>query len=350
MSVLAEAVVADEFRHASRVLFSDSALYRELSLRIADDPDLIAIAARARPGQSPVLLLFAAVHFDTLRGVDHELTGVYRDLRSSEIESERVWPLFLDYCRQGASSVSSFVAGSRVQTNELGRSLLLRLGVEWAAERLQPQRISWLELAASAGLNLTWDQFQMEFSRGSRRWQRGESESPIRLDCRFEGSETPVERRTVLPRVVERLGVDIAPVDLRAHDGPERLQAFVWADHWERLERLRRAIELFCQSAHSVRFGDATQDLVRMCRDLRPDTTLCIGHTFLVSQLTENDRAALNEQLERVSLDRELVRIFAEWEGEGTQLGVEHWRGGRRAERRTLAHCHPHGHVVSWCA
>jgi len=64
-------------RFAAEARHLGSPLYEGLALAIDDDPELKALAAQARPGQPHANLLFAAVHFLLLRGVQHPLRNFY---------------------------------------------------------------------------------------------------------------------------------------------------------------------------------------------------------------------------------------------------------------------------------
>lgn len=360
------AALAEEFRYAGDALFGDSPLYRYLARRIAGEPDLLAVAAAGMPGQSRVLLLLAAVHFQILRGAEHPLAWIYRELASPPSPPPpgetaaglgarngglpaALWPAFLDFAGEHRGAIREFVATSRVQTNELGRAVYFRLGAEWLAERYRPPAISWIELGASAGLNLHWDYFAMEFSRPSRRWLRGDVASGVHLRCSLEGSESPAERGAEPPPVVERLGIDVAPPDVRDEAGFLRLAAFVWADQAERLLRLRKAVELFRHGDHAVLRADATRDLAALCDRLAPDTLICLAQIFLSCQLPTAARTALDEHIAEVSRRRELVRLAVEWVDHGAELAVEHWRDGRRLERCAVARRgHPQGRELHW--
>src|SRR5262249_1587333 len=81
----------------------------------------------------------------------------------------------------------------------------------------------------SAGL----DRYAYEYETGEDRMTLGES--PVRLRCAVKGA-MPVPHR--LPQVVGRRELDLAPVDITDPAAVRRLEAWVWVDQPERLERL----------------------------------------------------------------------------------------------------------------
>ena len=70
---------ADRFNaFADRECAGSSGLYEYLSLRIAEDDDLLEIASAARPGQPVPNLFFGAVHALLLKGTTHPLKHYYK--------------------------------------------------------------------------------------------------------------------------------------------------------------------------------------------------------------------------------------------------------------------------------
>ena len=54
-----------------------SPLYAQLSVAVADDPELLMLASHAGRGQPVPNLFFAAIHFLLLKGVQHSLSTFY---------------------------------------------------------------------------------------------------------------------------------------------------------------------------------------------------------------------------------------------------------------------------------
>jgi hypothetical protein len=77
-------------------------LYDELSTAIADDEEMQAVAARARPGQPRANLLFGAVHFLLLGGEEHPLKAFYPHLmpEGTATPTTNPYPLFKDFVAQ----------------------------------------------------------------------------------------------------------------------------------------------------------------------------------------------------------------------------------------------------------
>jgi len=139
------------------------------------------------------------------------------------------------------------------------------------------------ELGASAGLNLLADRARVTWPGGGV----GPFGSPLRLDDAWDGDPLPPD--DVEPRVVERIGCDLDPVDVTTTEGRLHLTSFVWPDQAERLERLRAAYRL----AEEVAVTLVRADLVEHLRSLRPQpgSVLVVWHSSTWFYLSAEQRA-----------------------------------------------------------
>lgn len=119
------------------------------------------------------------------------------------------------------------------QTNEVGRSACLLLGLFEAVRRHGVRRIRLLEPGASAGLNLNVDRYRFM----GPDWTSG-PESPLVIDTDL--SAVGVEDF----EIVERRGCDLAPVDASTTTGGQYLMSFVWPFDHDRRARLAPALQI----------------------------------------------------------------------------------------------------------
>lgn len=120
------------------------------------------------------------------------------------------------------------------QTNEVGRTACLLIGLFLALGRRPYPAIRLLEVGASAGLALGVDRYRFT----GRGWAWGSADSPLTLET---GADGVVPRRFT---VTERRGCDLAPVDVTTPDGADHLASFVWPFDLERHRRLAAAVEV----------------------------------------------------------------------------------------------------------
>jgi hypothetical protein len=171
------------------------------------------------------------------------------------------------------------------QTNDPGRSAAFTGALSYVAEAYSlPLRVH--ELGASAGLNLLADRVRLTWLGGSR----GPQGSPLVLEDVWAGDPLPPPADPVL---VERVAVDVAPVDVTTTEGRLHLTSFVWPDQLARFERLRAAYEL----AQQVPITLVADDLVEHLAGLRPQggTVLVVAHSTTWMYLTAAQRDAAEQ-------------------------------------------------------
>lgn len=349
--------LARKFRHfALCETGGASPLYEALSLGIAEDRDMLALAAARTPPHPAPNLIFAAVHALLLRGEEHALAEFYPTITGGPTPVGDPFPAFRAFCREHRAELERLLATRFVQTNEVGRSALLLTGLgELAREAGADVRpLTLIEVGASAGLNLLLDRFTYEFrsaSGGVRTWRSVSTTEPgVELYLEVRG-----ERPPPLPpedmRVLERVGIDKSPLDLSDPDDELWLRALVWPDQaGGRMQRLTRAIEAARENPPELRAGDALDLLSGCVRAAPAEAQVVVMHTATLYLLTLEERALLEQQLRELSRERPVVRLGMEWiDGPETELTLASYSGGR-VRTATLAVCHSHGAWIEWRA
>jgi hypothetical protein len=172
-------------------------LYAALCRRFAGDARVAAIAPDLR-WDLPLRLL-GGLHYLVLGG-------------------EASWDAVDEAVDSHLEFLARFVREQPVQTNEVGRARALLAGLV----ALGADRVDLLELGTAGGLLLYLD-----------RYGYGPS-----------------------PEIVRRRGIDTHPIDVTTAEGARLLEAFVWPDQPERLERLREAIEIVRADPPELIAGD----------------------------------------------------------------------------------------------
>ncbi|MEP0963141.1 MAG: DUF2332 family protein [Roseobacter sp.] len=118
------------------------------------------------------------------------------------------------------------------QTNEVRRSAALMAGAAVVGARFdQPVWLS--ELGASGGLNLMWDHYAVELPDQTL----GLSTPVLTLAPDWDGPLPPLS----LPKIANRAGVDLNPLNPAAPQDLLRLTAYLWPDQPDRLQLTRAA-------------------------------------------------------------------------------------------------------------
>lgn len=177
-------------------------------------------------GQSVSLRLAGALHSLRLNG--HAVLDAVYPL--AQVTDDELWDAVSATLVSDEATINEWL-NSAPQTNEVRRSAALISVGHWLAGRFGlPIRTS--ELGASAGLNLNWDRYALE-ANGQR---FGPADAVLTLTPDWTGPVPPL----VAPRVVERAGVDLNPLDPKTD--ALRLQAYLWPDQPHRLELTNAAI------------------------------------------------------------------------------------------------------------
>ena len=224
-----------------------------------------------------------------------------------------------------------------VQTNEVQRSWGLLPGFLSLADG---RPFDLLELGPSAGLNLVWDHYRYRYSAGD--WGEG----PLELsgDDRIPPPADLLARRV---EVARRRGIDLSPVDVTTEHGARLLQSFVWADQTDRLERLRRAIDVVRHDPPELIRGDYVDALPALLRDRREGTQLVVFQTASTMYLDRRDTDRLRSALHDAAHDEPLVYLSTGRapEDDGFALEVTRFPDGRTDR---LAVFDFHGAWLDW--
>lgn len=331
-------------RFAEQEACASSPLYERLSRGVAGDPWMLALAAHALPGQPEPNLLFAAVQYLLLAGVDSPLAAYYPSLTAAPTRAGDPYPAFKQFCREREAELAGLLSTRRVQTNEVGRAACLLPAFGLVARLAGHRPLALVEIGASAGLLLLWDRYGYEYGDGSL---YGDTTSPVRAVCAMRGDEPP-PLPAPLPLAGSRVGLDLDPINVREEDQALWLRALVWPEHTGRAELLGRAVTLAQSDPPPLLAGDALRLLPNVLATTPADMALCVFHCFTLNQWAREDRAALSALLAEQSRRRDLYRVSLEFHGGAyPELRLSVYARGVASET-TLARCHAHGAWIEW--
>jgi hypothetical protein len=243
--------------------FTTSPLYRALSQVVAATDWLLDLAAQAPRGQVPTYLFFGAVHQLLLGGAEHPLRRYFPSIAGrSALPARDAGPALLSFCRQYRRQLAEVICTRLVQTNDVQRSLALRVGLSLIGCRVRaPVHI--VEVGASAGLNLRFDRYGYRVSGR----QFGDRHSAVQVVAEQVGPE-PVPDLDRIPPIGTVRGVDLNPLDVTDPDARSWLEALVWPENHRQRRLLDAAIELIRTDPPAVDAGDAIDVLPRLSREL----------------------------------------------------------------------------------
>lgn len=310
--------VAENYLNFGRISAAGkSPLYQELCEGVANDPEVLEFIYQQPPPKRQPNLLLAGTRF--LFG----LQPSYQAFRQTVLEHQ--------------GELAEVLRTRRTQTNEPGRcAVLLPLLCQL------PQPLALLEVGAAAGLCLLPDHYGYDYA-GERL-----GDGRVVFECQPHGA-VPVP--TKLPEVAWRAGIDLDPIDLDDQDAVRWLEALVWPEEQDRVDRLRGAIEVARHERPRIIQGNLLERLPELAAEAPGDCTLVVFHTAVLAYLTADERGRFRGQVS--GLD-------AEWiSNEGadvlpgvaipraTPVSASHFvltANGRRA----VAFCDGHGRWLQW--
>ena len=174
------------------------------------------------------------------------------------------------------------------------------------------------------------------------------------------GGDPPIADR--LPAFVQRVGIDLSPIDLSDPADARWLLACVWPDTG-RAERVEASIRLVQQDPPTVVAGRANAVLPSVLADLPADATAIVMTTWAFGYFSMDERAEFVDLLHAESRRRPIAWVSAE--GAGTVEALADLGPGDSSgpdvlgallfddgvsTAHLLAYAHPHGNWIDWRA
>jgi hypothetical protein len=335
---------AEAFEHFARTARGSSPLYEHLARRVATDTQLLALTIDVRPRQLQPNLLFAAVHYLLHKGAGTELARSYLSITGSPSFEPDVFRHFRSFCLAHENEIRTITSTRRVQTNEVRRCATLVPGFVRAASALGVNSAAFVEIGASAGLNLQWDRYRCYYG-DDLAW--GDPLADVSFACELRGERRP--SISPLPKIAQRYGLDIDPLDVRNADDVLWLKALTWPERVDRMELLERAVDLVRTDPPKLIAGDAAEIFPSVAESIAPDLAIVVYHSFTMNQFDLDQREELEDAFCRIGASRPLARVGFEWPtgAEHPNLSLTNY-SAVQIERWMLATCDPHSAWMRW--
>ena len=290
-------------------------------------------------------MLFGAVQYLLLRGVEHPLAGHYPILSGPEPPPGEAFPPFRAFCLEHREAVADLIASRRTQTQVVRRCTCL-LPAFGLVHREAGAPLALIDVGASAGLNLNFDRYAYRYLRdGSEVLRWGREAARVELEADLRGPGTLPAPPLEIP-VASRDGIDLSPIDLADPDELLWLRALIWPEHVERHAQLVDAAAELKQSPIGLHRGDASRDLSHLLERVPAEVALVVYSTIAMYQVPREGRRRLTEALEARSRERPVWRVALEGV-HPPSLTLTRYRGGS-GETELLARASPHGWWIEW--
>jgi hypothetical protein len=331
-----------------------SPLYERLARGVAQDPDLLDLAAETPEGRSPAHLLLASVHFLLLGGREHPLADYYPtvadDLRDPDAQTREA---FREFVLSNTDDVLNLVTARRTQTNSVRRCAALYPAFEAVSRRAsqtvqtrdERRPLALVEVGPSAGLNLLWDRYGYDYGEAGR---YGDLDSPVRVESAVRAGSPPLPDGP--PPVASRVGVDVNPLDVTDPEDARWLKALVWPEHDDRHRLLDGAIEVARRNPPDLREGDALDLLPDVVAEIPADWPVCLFDTQVRYQIDEAGRERFESVIAELAADRELYSLSGDRSADEYDQGIELTLRPPEADAATerLGVYEQHGRWIAW--
>jgi hypothetical protein len=317
----------------------DSGIYEYLSKRTSEDSAVLATIP-IHATQPTANLFFGAINFLLYKNPEAELRHFFPNQGGKTSLTQKFYDIFEKFYQKYQKEVHQIMNTRLVQTNEVRRCAALMAAVSLANEK-SDQPVALVDVGTSSGLNLLMDQYHVRYSDG---FEFGKLNSELILEC--DSKNTP---RLSTPIIASRVGIDLNPIDLKDEDEKLWALSLIWPDQLERIDRLKKAIEILSRQRVNLRKGNALELLKPLGDEIPQDQHLCFMHSFVLNQFSPEDRHTFKSQLIEISKSRKLSRISFEWiDTELPEIVLEHFADGKIVKSQKLADAHHHGEWLRW--
>jgi hypothetical protein len=325
-----------------------SHMYGDLFTALAEDYEdggrtYAILAGRSdRPVHDAIpLRLAGALHRVVLEGLEPRLARHYPSMGGSP--GEDFTADFIGYMKDHIDSIEMGL-GQQVQTNEVGRSVVHLVLSHWLTT-LDVTEFDFLEVGASAGLNLNFDKFYACFGQ----LRMGSQQSPLRFMGDWFANAPDVPR--IGATVRRRRGTDISPIDIRNSDEATRLLSFIWPDQKARFERTQFAIDIAREHPPIVDNASADTWIVQQLqRD--QDCATVVFHSIVWQYLGKDVQQQFKDSMMQFgeSATKKAPLIWARMEPSGpvADVRVTVWNGKKKPSEFRLAEVGYHGQNFTW--
>ena len=261
------------------------------------DEELLAIAATIPPDRLPPLLFEAAATFLVLELEPLPLRGWFPRVGEPQPRLGAGFrATYREFCLDHRERLLELCAGHRYQMNEVGRCADLLPALEPAIE--DGREVALVDIGTGAGLALHLDRYRYLYRAGEQVSVIGDPASKVVLETELRGSQLPPLPPAV-PRIADRVGIDVEPLDLREGDVRAWLAACI-PQEIGAVTRFHYAVEVaIANPARTVR-GDAREVLPDVLASIPAGLPVCLIDSYVHVFFTADELTRFRALVDRV--------------------------------------------------
>jgi hypothetical protein len=268
---------------------------------LRDDPELCELAATIPPDRLPPLLFSAAAAFLVLGEEPHPLRATFP--RLGELQpplDDSFEAAYREFCLDHRERLGELCGSHRYQMNEVGRCSGLIPALAPAFD--DGREIALVDVGTGAGLALHLDHYRYRFLGPDAEF--GDPAATATIETRLRGDRAvPVPSR--VPSIVERIGIDVEPLDVRNPSVRNWLTACL-PQEISAVTRFHHAVELVLEQPVQAVRGDANDVLPRVLESIPPHALICLLDTFAAVFFDPAQLERLRALVDRVGTERDL--------------------------------------------
>lgn len=342
-------------------------LYQAVCRALAAQPGLLALMREAPPEQARPNLYLAALHRLVMDAPETALGAYFPSVGGERAPDAELAGALAAFIRAREPALRELLRTRATQTNEMGRCAVLWPALQHLAQAGGRRRLALFDFGCSAGLNLGVDAYGYRYldAHGAVALsiEADAADAPVTA-CRWTG---PLPSRDLRFELVQRQGVDLAPLQAGDETDARWLLACLWPHDHERRARLTAALSVARRQRWPVRgAADGLAVLEDWLDGLPPSVQPVLLNSWVLYYFHDTDRQRHRARVERLMAERGLWWLSAEalahsdWP-EGAPLPARpaglsagsatlwQWRRAGQAPR-ALAWSHPHGRFAHWIA
>ena len=324
----------------------NSPLYYDLSIRIAQAGELLAMASHSRAGQPVANLFLASVHYLVLQDAGSE-PGKYYPSVTGRTTAEIPFHIFKQFCLNHEREIRTLLSTQIVQSNVISRcSYLMPVFSRLIARENRP--VTLIDIGTSAGLTLNFDRYEYWYN-GKKCW--GNSRVVIRGTVR----DSAIPDIPEIGQPITKIGIDQHVIDPADPREALWLKALVWPDQLDRFRTMEEALKRMDPREISFVKGDLLRDFEGIASRVPPRQNLMVYATHVLYQLSTLDRGRFHDMLDRIGQQRDYYFLSVEgikplverYGSTGTVVELTHYKDGKKT-CSCLAETNGHGNWITW--
>lgn len=346
-------------------------LYQAIGHALAAEPALLAPMDEAPPEQARPNLYLAALHSLVMEAPASALAAYFPSVGGMRAPDAALPAVLAAFVEAHEPALRALLRHRATQTNEIGRCAVLWPALQHMARAGGRPRLALFDFGCSAGLNLGVDAYGYRYldPLAGPDQAPGLAVAPASTDapvasCRWHGVFPSPQRGFALD---QRLGVDLAPLQVTDEADARWLLACLWPYDHERRARLSAALAVARRQRWPVQAAaDGLAVLESWLDGLPADVQPVLFNSWVLYYFQEADRLRHRARVEQLMAARGLwwlsaeARVHSDWPAgvplaerpEALSAGsatLWQWRRAGHAPQ-ALAWSHPHGRFAHWLA